>query len=175
MKELRLGIEFEDRSALGSREPDGVRDDRLQHLADIQAGAHGLADLSERLKLGDRAGELRGTPFRLAKQPDILDGDGALSREGGHDLDLARGERPHLVALHRDDSHHPGGSHDRHTQHRPVAPGRLCVAPRVIAVGQHVWDVHRTHTDAHTPDQRTGIVARNSPLGEIRTQLRRDL
>src|SRR6476646_5203356 len=50
VKELGLGVIFEDRSAVGSREPNGVRDDRIQYLDDIQAGANGLTDISERLE-----------------------------------------------------------------------------------------------------------------------------
>ena len=89
VKELGLGVIFENRSAVGSGQPNGVRDDRIEYLGDVQAGANSLADIPERLELRDRTGELRGAPFRLAEEPDILDGDRALGGECAHDLDLA--------------------------------------------------------------------------------------
>ena len=62
----RRRVELEDRAALRARELDGAGDDRRQHLVDVEARAHGLADLAERAQLVDRAGELALALLELA-------------------------------------------------------------------------------------------------------------
>ena len=54
----RLRVELEDRSAIGSGEPHRLGDDRRQHLVEVAARADGVADLSERPQLVDRAREV---------------------------------------------------------------------------------------------------------------------
>ena len=40
-------------------------------------------------------------------------------------------------------------------------------------VGEHVRDVHRTHTEIHSSDHRSGITRRDCGLGKVLAQLRR--
>ncbi len=43
----RLVVQLVDRAGVGTREPDGVRDDRGQHLLEVERGRDGLADLAQ--------------------------------------------------------------------------------------------------------------------------------
>ena len=57
--ERLLGIVvLEDRPAVGTRERHRLHDDRRKHLVGVEAGAHGLPDLAQRLQLGDLLAEL---------------------------------------------------------------------------------------------------------------------
>ena len=127
---------LEDRSSFGIRELHGVRDDRRQHLVEVEARAHCLADLAQTFQLVDGARELPRSQLELLHQVRVPDRDRTLSRERRRDLDLARRERIDFAAPERDDADHLVLAQHRHADDRAEPAEPLRLGPLVLGVGE---------------------------------------
>ena len=94
---LGLGLELEDRAAVRPRELGRARDDRRQHLADVEARAHRLADLAERAKLVHGARQLPQRALHLTRTARRSGSRSALGGERRHELDPPVVERIDLA------------------------------------------------------------------------------
>ena len=68
-------------AAIGPGELGRVRHDGRQHRRQVERGGDGLADLAQRLCLGDRTRKLGGALLKLLEQSGVLDGDDRLVGE----------------------------------------------------------------------------------------------
>jgi hypothetical protein len=105
-------VVLEDRAPVGAGELVGPGDDRIEHGLELKRGAEGLADLTQRLKLLDRASELAGPRLQLGEQPRVLDADHGLVSEDLQQFDLAVREVPGFYARHDYDA--DGGAVPQH-------------------------------------------------------------
>ena len=60
-----------------------VHHDRREHRVEVQAGAHRLPDLAQRLQLIHLAGKLGAATLEGAHEIQVADGDGRRRRERG--------------------------------------------------------------------------------------------
>src|SRR5688572_15824083 len=81
-------------SPVGTGETGRVRDDRREHLVDVQRGRHSAANLSKGLEFPDSI-------LQLLEEAGILDGDGGLVGKRLQERDLTRRIRAHSVPNHR--------------------------------------------------------------------------
>src|SRR5262249_3164390 len=88
LKGLRTLVELVDDAAVASGQLNGAADDGLEHGLELERGADGSADLTERAKLRDRPGEFACARLHLVEQPHVLDRDNRLVGEGRRQLDL---------------------------------------------------------------------------------------
>ena len=92
----------------------------------------------------------------LLEQSHVLDGDARLVGEGGSKLDLFFAERSHGEAHQYDDADGIAFTQQRDTQDGAKPDSSLYVLQRVVGVGQHVGNLHRS-----APEHRA---AENAPL-----------
>ena len=150
LEQLRLLVELEDRAALGAGELHGAGHDRRQHLVEVEARGHGLADLAERAQLVDG-------PGHVVEELHVADRDRRLRRERGQELDRAVAERLDVHAPERQDAGDAIVGEHRHAQDRPE-PGELAPGvPAVVGVGEHVGDLDHAAAEPDPPDERSGV------------------
>jgi len=97
-------VKLEDRASVGAGQLYGMRDDRLKHMVEVEAGADGLGDLSQSFQLFDLLGQLRLAGFEGATEIHLTDGDGRLGGEGGEHVGLVITERVDLRTPYQQDS-----------------------------------------------------------------------
>ena len=79
----------------------------------------------------------------LLEQPRVLDGDHRLIGKGGHEFDLLRRERLHLVSREKDGADQCAFPQERHAEHLSLPSYALPVATREFRIRQHVFDMDR--------------------------------
>ena len=85
-EEALLGlVELHQRAAVGAGQLHCVHDDRREHRVEVEAGAHRLPDLAQRLQLIDLAGELGAASLEGAHEVQVADGDGRRRGERGEE------------------------------------------------------------------------------------------
>ena len=146
-----------DRAAVGAGQPDGVRDDGLEHLVEVEAGADDLADLAQRLELDDLGGELTAARLEGPQQLDLAERDGALDAELVEPAELVLVERRDVHPPHREHPDDLVAQHHRRRQQGAVAADPLQVEALVLRVREHVRDLLRTTVDGDPPDQRHAV------------------
>ena len=172
-------VVLHERAAVRPRQLDGEGHDGGEHLVGVEAGAHGLPYLGQRLELLHAAGELGRACFQGAEQLDVAQREGPLRRERGEHRAGALVERLHDGAPHRQDPdglavHQHRGAHDR-----PVPAAALeleDLRPRVPGIGQHVGDLLGRVVEEDAPDQRLAIARdrrRRREVQEVRAVARR--
>src|SRR5262245_6334651 len=88
--ELARGfVELVDDAFVGCRELHCSRDDRVQHLLQLQRRVDGLSHLRERAQLLDRPTKFGGACLQLIEEPSVLDRNHRLIGEGLQHGDLA--------------------------------------------------------------------------------------
>src|SRR6185437_13678226 len=100
-----------------------LRDDRVEHLGEVQAGAHRLAHRAESLQLSQLAPELVGAALQRPDEINGADGESRLRREGGKDLHRVITEGIDLGSPHREHPDNVAIQQHRDAHHRPVAAG----------------------------------------------------
>ena len=104
--------------------------------------------------------------FRLPEETRVLNRDAGLIRERAHQRDLGVGERTDLVARQhehpRDDLGLPHGD----AEHRPVSAELLKVVRRVLAVLEHVGDMHDRTIERDPADKRVAAWRANRVVRE---------
>ena len=114
-------IQLVDRATVGASEASRVRDDRGQHLLEVERRGDGLADLAERTLLLDRLRQLARALLQLLEQAGVLDGDDGLVGERLQQRDLMLGERTYLVTTDGRSADRPSLPNQRNGQRCPVA------------------------------------------------------
>ena len=154
----------------------------VRTVCEVDSRIHRLADLAERLQLTNRLREFAGPRLHLVEQPHVLDRNHRLVGEGGDQLDLLVGERPHRLALQDDDSDRRSFAQQGNAQHCANAAHFRLFDHLVAWIGEHVGNLDRfTLRDnaaddrAATRRQRVGLdvgpevgrvpVSRDLPIG----------
>ena len=117
----------------------------------------------QRRDLGrDESGELGPLAVDRLHEPGVLDGDGGLLGEAGHEEDLGSAEWPDLAAAEPDDADHVAFLQDRNAQEGPNAV-LLCRGPVVLEIGSEV-----VHLDGLSgQDHPTGHRVATGPVGML--------
>jgi hypothetical protein len=140
----RRVVVFEQRSAIGIGELHQVRDDRGQHLVEVEARADRVADLPQGLELLDLVGELSSAALQGTHQIDVANGDRGLRRERSHQLDGTFAERVDVGAPKQCDADHIVFEQHRNAKHRPEPAEALDIRPAVLRVGKDIGDLLST-------------------------------
>ena len=92
--------------------------------------------------------------LHLVKQPHVLDRDHSLVGEGGEQLDLLVGKRPHGAPRQRQCTNGNAFAQQRHTKHGAPASQPLFLRLTVLGVCQDIRDVNHAALEGNTPDER---------------------
>jgi hypothetical protein len=160
-------VEVEDRAALGVRQLHGVFDDRGQHVVEVEAGAHGVANAAERLELLDLAPQVRLPGLEGAHQVDLSDGDRRLGGEGRQNLAVAVPERLDLGSPHRQDADQLVVEQHRYADDRAVPAEPLQLVSAVFGIGEDVGDLLGTPVQAHTAHERPPVGSNGVAVEEV--------
>src|SRR6266545_1835245 len=113
----------EDEPLVCAAEARRILDERLQHRLKVERRpADDLEYFARRRLLLERLAELGIPRLQLLEQPDVLDGDNSLAREGTQEGNLLVAERPDLAAVDHDRAHDGAFLHHRHAQPGPDTP-----------------------------------------------------
>ena len=147
VEQPRRLVELEDRPSLRTRELHGTRHDRRQHLVEVEARGHGLADLAQRAQLVDRPGQ-------VLEELHVPDRDRGLRGESRQKIDRPVAERIDLEPPEDQDSDDAVADEHGRAEHRAVpaelAPGR----PAVDGIGEHVGDLDDAPLQRDPADER---------------------
>jgi hypothetical protein len=152
-RSMRIERRLHDRAAVGPRELDGVHGDGGQDPVHVQARAHGLADVAQRLELPDPLGELGAAGLQLLHELDAVDRHRGLTREGGDDRHLPLVEGLDLAAPDVEGTDHLVVEEHRRTHRGAVPADPLEVEPSVVRVRQHVRDLLGPTVEPDPADQ----------------------
>src|SRR4030095_9052079 len=133
-----------DDAAVGARQLDGSTHDGVENRLQVQRGADGAANFTERFQFLDRARQLARTGLELGEQTYVLDRDDRLVREGCRQLDLLISEGPSLVSQQGEDSDKRALPHHRDRQHGAKATSLLSLGHLVFRIRQGIGDVNRS-------------------------------
>ena len=140
-------VVLEDRSAFGPRKLHRPRDDRGQHLVEIEGRRDRLADLAQGTQL------LRRTS-QLLEKLHVLDRDRRLGGERGEELDRPVAERIDLEPPEDQDADDPVAHQHRHAQHRAVPTEFPPDRPAVRGIRQHVGNLDDPSLEPDPADER---------------------
>ena len=93
---LAVLVELVDGAAVCPGQQHCLRDDRGEHLSEVQAGAHGFAHCAESLELVHFVPEFAGAALQRPHEINGTNGESRLRREGREDCRCALAKRIHL-------------------------------------------------------------------------------
>src|SRR6516165_2509189 len=95
-------VELIDRAAVCTGQLYGLRNDRVEHLGEVQAEALRLTHGAEGLELSHLSPEFVGAALQRPHEINVANGESRLGCEGGEDLNRAIAERIDLGSKHRE-------------------------------------------------------------------------
>ena len=145
-----------DRTAVALGEPDGVHDDREQHVVEDETGADRFADLVEGLQLFDLAGQLDPAALEGPHQMHVADRGGGLGGERPQQPDRLVVEGLDPCTPQADRAHHSSSriSGAAITVRYPPGPARPA---GVIGIAEHIDDLLDGAILRHPARQRGAI------------------
>ncbi len=149
-------LELEDRAAVRTRKLDRARDDRREHLIDVEARVDRLADLAERAQLVDRAAQLRAARGQLVEQLHVLDRDRALCGERRHQADRPLAERLDDGPPQHDHADDLVVGQHRDAEQRAEAAEVERLLPAVLGIVARVGELNRATFQPDATDDRAG-------------------
>ena len=97
----------------------------------------------------------RGARLHLVEQPHVLDRDHRLVGEGGDQLDLLVGERPHRCSDQRHDADWDAFAHERDAEHGTNAAEFLHASERIFGISMNVMNMNRLSFQQRPADAGT--------------------
>src|SRR5262245_38454364 len=137
-----------ERPGIGTRKMDRMIDDGLQHDLEIERRAYRSTNLAQGY-------EIAIAGLQLPKQPHVLDGDDGLVSEGGDELNLLVGKRPHGLPLQDHHADRRTFSEQWNSQHRALAADFGDLRHLVFGIAQNVSDLHGLAVQQGSPPERT--------------------
>ena len=147
VKQPRRLVELKDRAPLRARELHGPRHDRRQHLVEVEARGHRLADLTQRPQLVDRPGQ-------VLEELHVPDRDRGLRGEGRQKVDRPVAERIDLEPPEDQDSDDAVADQHRRAEHRAVPAELAPGGPAVDGISEHVGDLDDAPLQRDPADER---------------------
>ena len=144
-----------------------LRDDRIEHLSEVQAEALRVTHCAERLELIHLAIEFVGAALQRPDEINGTNGESRLRREGREDLHRAIAERVNLGSRHREHPDSFAAHQHRDTHDGPVTGHPLRIRPEVVRVCEHVSDLRRLPVKRDPADERSPIQKHGSIGGEF--------
>ncbi len=128
-----------------------------EHVVDVEARAHGLADLTQRLQLLDVLRELRAARLELLHELDAVDRHRGLPRERRDDRHLPLVERADIVSPEDERTHQFVVDEHRRAHGGPEPGDLLEIVSAVLRIGQHVRDLLGPPVEPDTADERVAV------------------
>jgi hypothetical protein len=150
-------VEVVDRAAVRVRQLDRVFDDGGEHVVEVEAGAHRVANAAEGLELFDLAPQFRLPASELAHQANLLDSDRGLGSEGRQHVGGAISERVDLRSPHRQHADELLVEQHRYADDRAEPAEALQFVAAVFGIGEDVGDLLGTPVQAHPTHQRPPV------------------
>ncbi len=124
----------------------------MQHFVQIEAGAHGFADVHKRLKLLHLSGEFRTARLEGGEQINRAQCDRGLCGERLEDRHLTLLECLHPVAPQQQHSDDMLVEEQRCTNGRPEAREPLQIEAAVVRIGENVHNLFRLPSETNPTD-----------------------